>query len=83
MSLTRNEPTRKSGRPPHVPAEPPHAFVTLRVPTDGAVHRFFQLVAAVDARDYRGATDIRRGLYRLFGWSILPPKTASWPGRRS
>jgi hypothetical protein len=54
---------------------------TITVPADGAVAAFAALVDAVDTRDYRAATAIRRRLYRL-GWSIIPPRTPSWPGRR-
>ncbi len=66
--------------PPNTP--PPPSIVTLVVPADGAVAAFARLEAAVAACDYRAASTIRRELYRR-GWSIIPPRSPSWPGGRS
>jgi hypothetical protein len=67
----------------HRDATPPApATRTIVVAIDGPVDRFARLEAAVAAADYPLASRIRRELYRR-GWSIVAPRTPSWPGRRS
>lgn len=84
MSLTRNEPTRKSGRPPHVPFKlrsdvAPDALAGPR--HHGGAGRGGAM-SANNATDYRLATTVRREMYRR-GWSIIPPRSPSWQRGRS
>jgi hypothetical protein len=82
MSLRQPETGFKPDVPPRTHRAPPTAVRTIVVPIDGPVDRFAHLVDALDDRDYRRATAVRRGLFKL-GWNIIAPRTVSWPGRRS
>jgi hypothetical protein len=77
--MTDTQRARKSETAPVRPPHPPPPSLRLHVPADGPVAAFAALVDAIAIRDYRTATAIRRRLYKA-GWSIVPPKTVSWPG---
>lgn len=76
MSLRQPDNGGKPAVPPRTHLAPPPT-VTLTVVTDGPVHHFARLEAAVTGRDYRTATTLRRQLYRA-GWSIVPPRSPFW-----
>jgi hypothetical protein len=81
-STTDNSPY-KGSLPPVRPSYPPPPSLRLQVPHDGPVAMFSHLVDALDIKDYRTAAAIRSEFYRKLGWSILPPPTPPYGGRRS
>jgi hypothetical protein len=81
--MTDTHRARKGETAPVRPPHPPPPSFRLHVPADGPVAAFARLVDALNIKDYRTAAAIRSEFYRKLGWSILPPSTPPYGGRRS